>query len=364
MKFDALKKDRFLRRDSNQSDQTKNATYTAANPAPKRGDDTRRKAGRPKGSEEDDGAPNILTGTVITSCFIQTSALPSRIELQGNDLTFFDDTYSENGRVIGDTSRLIFTHGSAKFGEKIEQGFIMEKRASIYNTYDNVLSWFALPAKEGSENYMFIGRNAYGNDEQRNIQSMHFNIDDDLNFEPPGGQPLNGIFEIEFSEDATYVGRVFIAGASRFILGAPYNTGYSAILNGGGGGIAGLGYEGNVGIFMGPNGPVIEGGTLQINGPMAVSIEHITGPGAISVATSATGITTTGLAQAFTLADGVDGQIKYIFIDVDGGSAVITPATSNGYTTITLNGPDDGATLIFSSVAGWQPVGDSGASFA
>ena len=90
MDIQELGQDRFLRKDPNQSDQTKDPVYTAANPAPKRGDDSFRKQGRPKGSEEDDGAPNILTGTVIVSCFIQTSALPSRIELQGNDLTFFD----------------------------------------------------------------------------------------------------------------------------------------------------------------------------------------------------------------------------------------------------------------------------------
>lgn len=249
MKFDSLKKDRFLRRDADQSDQTKNATYTAGNPAPKRGDDTRRKAGRPKGSEEDDGAPNILTGTVITSCFIQTSALPSRIELQGNDLTFFDDTYSENGRVIGDTSRLIFTHGSAKFGEKIEQGFIMEKRASIYNTYDNVLSWYAMPAKEGAHNYMFIGRDAYGDNSaggsQRNLSTLQLAVNEDTLGAYTGDESaLNGIFAVGHSidGDTTNTGASFVSGNTFVLTTGALTGGYSSAMLARGGGLAGIGY--------------------------------------------------------------------------------------------------------------------------
>ncbi len=250
MKFDQLKKDRFLRKDANQAGQTKNAVYTASNPAPKRGDDAFRKAGRPKGSEEDSGAPNVLTGTVITSCFIQTSALPSRIELQGNDLTFFDDTYTRNGRVIGDTSRLIFTHGSGKVGEVIEQGFIMEKRASVYNTYDNVLSWFAMPAKEGAHNYMFIGRDAYGDEPQRNLHSIHFAINHDTSFEQPDDNPLNGVFRVEYSEDEVQVSTILMMGNSQSLLPASALTGYSAFMVAGAGGITGLAYTQGVNVAL------------------------------------------------------------------------------------------------------------------
>jgi len=175
MKFEDLKKDRFLRKDPNQSENTKSAIYTASNPPPKRGDDSFRKVGRPKGSEEDDGAPNILTGTVIVSCFIQTSALPSRIELEGNDLTFFDDTYERNGQIIGDTSRLIFTHGSGKVGEVVQQGFIWEKRASIHDSYDNVLSLYALPPKEGKMNYMYFGIEGTGLYQETNYIAFYIN---------------------------------------------------------------------------------------------------------------------------------------------------------------------------------------------
>lgn len=242
-----LNEDRFLRKDPNQTDQTKSAVYTALNPAPKRGDDSFRKVGRPKGSEEDAGAPNILTGTVITSVFIQTSALPSRIELQGNDLTFFDDTYMQNGQVVGDTSRLIFTHGSGKKGEVITAGFIMEKRASIYNTYDNVLSWYALQGPTGSHNYMFIGRNALTANDQRHVNSMHLGVNAESTFvNPTPGEvnPLNGIYNFEYSEDGVTKANLIIMGNTNSMgIPAPFG-GFSAIMSAGNGGIVGLNYLG------------------------------------------------------------------------------------------------------------------------
>lgn len=197
MEMTELGQDRFLRKDPNQSDQTKDAIYTASNPAQKRGDDSFRKAGRPKGSEEDDGAPNILSGTVITSCFIQTSALPSRAELAGNDLTLFDDTYSQGGNLIGDTSRIIFTHGSAKQGQVITSGFIIQKRASTLNTYDNILEIFS-PDNTPDSNYIFIGRKGTG--DERNIRDIDVNVNHITSIGNSEGF-TNGVFRVRVSRD-------------------------------------------------------------------------------------------------------------------------------------------------------------------
>lgn len=243
MDLNQLDKDRFLRKDPDQTDQTKGAVYASVNPAPKKGDDSTRKIGQAKDSEEDDGAPNVLTGTVITSCFIQTSALPSRIELQGNDLTFFDDTYTQAGKVIGDTSRLIFTHGSGKKGEVITAGFILEKRASVFNTYDNVLSWYSPPPPNGAHDYMFIGRNAYSQDEERNISSIHFAVNGETNFTPiAGNPPLNGVFEVEYSDDTVFKQRLLYMGKSDALLPGNGLTGYSSFMIAGEGGVVGLAY--------------------------------------------------------------------------------------------------------------------------
>ncbi len=225
MELDNLNQDRFLRKDPNQDDQTKGAVYAALNPSPKRGDDSLRKIGRPKGSEEDDGAPNILTGTVITSCFIQTSALPSRIELQGNDLTFFDDTYEDNGVVIGDTSRLIFTHGSGKDGEMIIQGFVLEKRASTHDTYDNVLSLYSLPPKQGRMNYMFFGGEGRGLYQQTN--QIQFNVNHSSG--PVTQDAANGAFNVTGSFDGTNETPIFSI-AHNSVFGAPGEA-YSVSFN-------------------------------------------------------------------------------------------------------------------------------------
>lgn len=197
MKESGLKIDRFLVKSPNQNDQTKNAIYASINPVPKKGDDELGKIGRPKGSQEDGGAPNILTGTVITSCFIQTSALPSRIEMQGNDITFFDDTYSRQGKLIGDTSRLIFTHGSGEEGGVITSGFIIQKRALIGNTYDNVLEVFS-PNNTPNTNYIFVGRKGTGED--RNIRVVEIAPDHRTAVGDADGY-VNGIFRVRVSRD-------------------------------------------------------------------------------------------------------------------------------------------------------------------
>lgn len=227
--------DRFLGKDPKQSDSTKDPVYTSVNPTPKRGSDELKKIGRPKGSEEDGGAPNILTGTVIISCFIQTSALPSRIEMQGNDLTFFDDTYELGGTVIGDTSRLIFTHGSAKFGEVIQQGFIWEKRASIHDTYDNVLSLYALPPKPEKMNYMYFGYDGTGENPHTNYVAFNVNRSTGT----VSQAIANGAFYITNSTDGVYASEFNFAILNNSIASIA-GDGFSIFLTGTGTGIIGI----------------------------------------------------------------------------------------------------------------------------
>lgn len=233
-----LGQNRFIIRDPDQNDQTKSVPYVALNPKPPVGWSQRGKFGGAQSSTTDGGAPNILTGTVIVSCFIQTSALPSRVEIQGNDITFFDDTMSQDGKIIGDTSRLIFTHNSGKSGEVITQGFILEKRASIRASYDNVLSWYATPARQGYHNNMFIGRNG-SLDEQRNLHSLYLGVRKDTSANSSYPSNLNGVFAVEYSETeilAHPTQRTFIGGSSDGVLGTVGQTGYSSAMTAGDGG--------------------------------------------------------------------------------------------------------------------------------
>jgi hypothetical protein len=77
--------------------------------------------------------------------------------------------------------------------------------------------------------------------------------------------------------------------------------------------------------------------------------------GAIPLNTPVTRLTSTGAGTAYTLADGVEGQIKTLIHVTDGGTAVITPANFGGATsaTITLTNAGDSITLLFTAGAWW-----------
>ena len=78
--------------------------------------------------------------------------------------------------------------------------------------------------------------------------------------------------------------------------------------------------------------------------------------------TLVTEITTTG-ADAFTLANGVAGQVKIISMAVDGGDATLTPTTLANGSTITFNDANDSVTMIYGT-NGWQVLALQGAIVA
>ena len=74
-------------------------------------------------------------------------------------------------------------------------------------------------------------------------------------------------------------------------------------------------------------------------------------------------IVTTG-AQAFSLANGSNGQLKTISMVTDGGDATLTPATLAGGTTITFNDVGDSVVLIYNTTGGWAVLSNNGATIA
>ena len=84
------------------------------------------------------------------------------------------------------------------------------------------------------------------------------------------------------------------------------------------------------------------------------SVQNITGPGAISLTETVTFITTTG-ADAYTLADGVEGQFKIIIMKVDGGNGTITPDNLVGWTSIKFDNVKDNVQLLYGST-GWNII--------
>jgi hypothetical protein len=76
---------------------------------------------------------------------------------------------------------------------------------------------------------------------------------------------------------------------------------------------------------------------------------------AVSTVYVTTALTTTAPAQAITLANGVAGQIKIItHVATSGsGTAILTPATKTGYTTVTFTSVGDTVTMQYYTTIGW-----------
>lgn len=98
-------------------------------------------------------------------------------------------------------------------------------------------------------------------------------------------------------------------------------------------------------------------------GPIIGSVQALSGAGAINITQLTTAFTSTGAAQALTLANGTAGQIKTIVHVVDGGSGVLTPTTAIGYTTITFVNVGDTVALQYTA-QGWAVIGSKGAVIA
>ena len=95
-----------------------------------------------------------------------------------------------------------------------------------------------------------------------------------------------------------------------------------------------------------------------------LSVQTITGPGAIDVVNTVTLLITTGTNDAFTLADGVtEGQLKIISMKTDGGDGIVTPDNFINGTRITFNDVEDTVTLIWQST-GWIAIARQNAIFS
>ena len=102
--------------------------------------------------------------------------------------------------------------------------------------------------------------------------------------------------------------------------------------------------------------------TNKTMGAIIGTVDQLTAAGAIDITTYITEITTTA-ATAYTLADGVLGQIKIISLIVDGGDATITPTTLATGTTITMADVNDNITLLYTT-NGWVNTANQGAIIA
>ena len=105
-------------------------------------------------------------------------------------------------------------------------------------------------------------------------------------------------------------------------------------------------------------------GTLFSRGNV-FGVQTLTGSGStevVNLTDTVTLLVTTGGSQAFSLADGVEGQIKIISMKTDGGSGIVTPANFVNGTTITFDDVEDTVTLLYQST-GWVALARQNATF-
>lgn len=108
-------------------------------------------------------------------------------------------------------------------------------------------------------------------------------------------------------------------------------------------------------------------GAVTVNSSFGTDVilgtQSLSGAGAVDITNAFTSLTTTGASQALTLANGSTGEVKVIVHTVDGGSAVLTPTTKIGFSTVTFTAVGDSVMLIYTS-AGWAIIGSRGVTIA
>lgn len=108
-------------------------------------------------------------------------------------------------------------------------------------------------------------------------------------------------------------------------------------------------------------------GAVTVNSSFGTDVvlgtQSLSGAGAVDITNAFTSLTTSGVSQALTLANGVVGEMKVIVHAVDGGSAVLTPTTAIGFSTVTFAAVGDSVTLIYTS-AGWAILASRGVTIA
>lgn len=102
---------------------------------------------------------------------------------------------------------------------------------------------------------------------------------------------------------------------------------------------------------------ILAGGGLSIGVPLIHSQtpQTLSGAGAVDVTSAITHIVTDS-ADALTLADGTEGQVKYIVMKTDLGAGTITPTNLGNGSTIVFDDVGDSAHLVFTNGA-WHFMG-------
>lgn len=96
---------------------------------------------------------------------------------------------------------------------------------------------------------------------------------------------------------------------------------------------------------------------LKLNGVLSYTQtpQTLTGAGAVDIVSSITHLVTTG-ADALTLVDGAEGQVKFIVMKTDGGNGTLTPTNYANGATLVFDDVGDSVMLLFTNGA-WHWMG-------
>ena len=106
--------------------------------------------------------------------------------------------------------------------------------------------------------------------------------------------------------------------------------------------------------------------TRYLPSPLGFSqaAQALTAAGAVNTTAAITTIVTSE-AIALTLVDGLAGQLKFITMVTQSGTATLTPTTLNGYATIAFNTDGDSVLLLFiDATHGWSIISNQGCTLA
>ncbi len=95
--------------------------------------------------------------------------------------------------------------------------------------------------------------------------------------------------------------------------------------------------------------------TGMVKTPTTQTLTTATGAGAIDIVNAITHIVSTGV-DALSLADGAEGQHKFIVMKTDNGDATLTPTHPGNFATILFDAVGDSAQLLFTNAA-WHFMG-------
>ena len=183
-----------------------------------------------------------------------------------------------------------------------------------------------------------------------------------------GGLALDttGGFSID-SSSTTVASNLSTVGAAGFDLSVGSSAG-SLILSGGEAAADAVRVQasnaaGGVQILPGTAGTIQIGAASATGGNLVTpSITVSSGAAAVPITGMVHQITTTGTGDALTLANGVAGQrlvLLYVAEGAGTNTAILTPTTLAGGTTITFNALGNTANLVYSATGGWYFVGGS-----